>query len=50
MPYDCAEENDGIISHFDENGVPVLLEIVDAQEFVLGSLASIIQNKEVTVP
>ena len=48
-PYDYAEENDGIISHFDENGIPVLLEIMDAKEFVLGSLASIMQNKEVTV-
>ena len=49
-PYDYAEENDGIISHLDENGIPVLLEIMDAKQFVLGSLASIMQNKEVTVP
>ena len=48
--FDYAEENEGVIVHYSKDGVPTLLEIIDAKEFVLNSLASIIQNKEVTVP
>lgn len=48
--FDYAEENEGVIVHYNKDGVPTLLEIIDAKEFVLNSLASIIQNKEVTVP
>ena len=48
--FDYAEENEGVIVHYNKDGVPVLLEIMDAKEFVLSSLASIMQNKEVTSP
>ena len=49
--FDYAEEKDGVIVHYDKDGVPGLVEIRDAKEFVLGSFASIMQNnKEWTVP
>ena len=44
--FDYAEEKDGVIVHYDQDGVPSLLEIRDAKEFVLGSLASIMQNNK----
>lgn len=47
--FEYAEENEGVIVHYNKDGVPTLLEIIDAKEFVLNSLSSIIQNKEVTV-
>ena len=42
--FDYAEEMDGVIVHYDQDGVPGLVEIRDAKEFVLGSLASIMQH------
>ena len=42
--FDYAEEKDGVIVHYDQDGVPGLVEIRDAKEFVLGSLASIMQH------
>lgn len=47
--FDYAEENEGVIVHYSKEGVPALLEILDAKEFVLNSLSSIVQNKEVSV-
>ena len=49
-PIDHAEEEGQVIVHFSQEGEPVLLEILDAKEFVLGSLSSVIQDKEVAIP
>jgi hypothetical protein len=32
------------------DGEPVLLEILDAKEFMMGSLTSLLQEKEVAIP
>lgn len=49
-PVDYAEEAGQFIVHFSKTGEPVLLEILDAKEFVLGSLSSLIEQKEVVLP
>ena len=48
-PIDHAEEKGQLIIHFTENGEPVLLEILNAKEFVINSLTSVIEEKEVTL-
>ena len=47
---DYAEEVEGIITHFDSEGVPVLFEIQGARDFVLGCFTSMVKHQEVTVP
>ena len=47
--FDHAEEADGVIVHFTSEGKPVLLEIQGAKAFVMGSLTSLVENKEVTL-
>ena len=47
---DYAQESDGIITHFTAEGKPVLLEIQGAKEFLLGSLTSLINEQEVSLP
>jgi uncharacterized protein YuzE len=49
-PIDYAEEEGQIIVHFTKDGEPVLLEILDAKEFMMGSLTSLLQEKEVAIP
>ncbi len=49
-PIDCAEESGQIIIHFSKDGEPVLLEILDAREFLLSSLSSLVREKEVSLP
>ena len=49
-PIDHAEEKGQIIVHFTKEGEPVLLEILDAKDFVLSSIASLPQEKEVALP
>ena len=49
-PVDHAEESGPFIVHFSRNGEPVLLEILNAKEFVLGSLASVVRGTESTMP
>lgn len=49
-PIDYAEEEGQIIVHFTKDGEPVLLEILDAKEFVMDSLTSLLQEKEVAIP
>lgn len=44
--FDYAEEKDGVIVHYNQDGIPGLIEIRDAKKFVLGSLASIMQNNK----
>jgi len=49
-PIDYAEEEGQVIIHFTKGGEPVLLEILDAKEFMMGSLTSLLQEKEVAIP
>jgi uncharacterized protein YuzE len=49
-PIDYAEEEGQIIVHFARDGEPVLLEILDAREFMMSSLTSVLQEKEVLIP
>jgi hypothetical protein len=49
-PVDHAEESGPVIVHFSKGGEPVLLEIMNAKEFVLGSLHSVVEGKEATLP
>jgi len=49
-PIDYAQEEGQIIVHFTKEGEPVLLEILDARDFVLSSIASLLQEKEVALP
>ena len=47
---DYAEEEGQIIIHFSQDGEPVLLEILDAKDFLLNSLSSLVKEKEVAIP
>ena len=47
---DYAEEEGQMIIHFSKEGEPVLLEILDAKEFVLNSLSSLVKETEITIP
>ncbi len=49
-PYDYAEEANGVITHFNSDGKPVLLEIQGAKEFLFSSLSSLIHDEEVRLP
>ncbi len=46
---DYAEEEGQMIIHFSKEGEIVLLEILDAKNFVLNSLSSLIEEKEVAI-
>lgn len=47
---DYAEESGPLIVHFTREGEPVLLEILDAKDFLLRSLSSLVKGVEVTLP
>ena len=47
IPFDHAEESEGIITHFSAAGKPVLLEIQGAKDFLLGSITSMVREEEV---
>ena len=49
-PVDHAEESGPFIVHFSEAGKPVLLEILNAKDFVLGSLSSVVKGTEASLP
>ncbi len=49
-PIDYAEEEGQVIVHFAQDGEPVLIEILDAKEFVLNMLSSVMKEKEVAIP
>jgi hypothetical protein len=49
-PIDYAEEEGQMIIHFSKDHEPVLIEILDAKEFVLNSLSSVVKEKEVALP
>ncbi|MCD6100436.1 MAG: DUF2283 domain-containing protein [Candidatus Marinimicrobia bacterium] len=48
-PIDYAEEEGQIIVHFTKKGEPVLLEILNAKEFLLSSLSSLLEEREVGI-
>jgi hypothetical protein len=48
-PIDHAEESGQFIIHFTKSGEPVLLEILDARDFLLNSLSSLVKETEVTL-
>jgi len=48
-PIVYAEESGQLIAHFNEGGKPVLLEILDARDFLLNSLSSLVKETEVTL-
>ena len=47
---DHAEESGQLIVHFTREGEPVLLEILDARDFLLNSLSSVVKETEVMLP
>lgn len=49
-PIDYAEESGQLIVHFTKTGEPVLLEILNARDFLLDSLSSLVKETEVTLP
>lgn len=48
-PIDYAEEEGQIIIHFTKNEEPVLLEILEAKEFIINTLTSLINEKEIVL-
>ena len=48
-PIDYAEEEWQIIIHFTKNEEPVLLEILEAKEFIINTLTSLINEKEIVL-
>ena len=48
-PIDYAEESGQLIVHFTKAGEPVLLEILNARDFLLNSLSSLVKETEVTL-
>lgn len=46
---DYAEEEGQLIIHFSKDSEPVLLEILDAKDFILNSLSSLVNEKEVAI-
>lgn len=49
-PVDYAEEAGQFIVHFDNQGEPVIIEIMDAKAFLLGSLESLMKETEFVLP
>jgi len=48
-PIDYAEESGQLIVHFTKAGEPVLVEILNARDFLLNSLSSLVKETEVTL-
>ena len=49
-PFDYAQEDGGLITHFSKKEKPVLLEIQGAGDFLLSTITSLIEESEVTLP
>ena len=49
-PLDHAEESGPVVVHFSRAGRPVLLEIFNARDFVMGSLSSVVKETEAILP
>jgi hypothetical protein len=50
QPVEYAEESGQFIVHFSKEGQPVILEIMDAKNFLLGSLSSLMKDTEASIP
>jgi len=48
-PIDHAEEEGQIIVHFSKDNEPVLIEILDAKDFLLSSFTSLLKEKELVL-
>ncbi len=48
-PIDYAEKEGQMIIHFAKGGEPVLLEILEAKDFILSSLFSVVKEKEAAI-
>ena len=48
-PIDYAEEEGQVIIHFTKEEGPVLLEILEAKEFIMNSLLSLVNDKEIVL-
>lgn len=49
QPIEHAEESGQFIIHFSADGVPVLLEILNARDFLLGSFGSVLKGTETVI-
>ena len=49
-PFDCAEEVNGVITHYSASGKPGLLEFQNAREFLLSSITNMVNEGEVGLP
>jgi len=47
---DHAEEQGQVIIHFSENNVPVLIEIMDASQFITDAFSSVVKQQEIVIP
>lgn len=47
---DYAEDTGQIIVHFTNDGEPVLIEILDAKEFLLRSFSTVVTDGETALP
>ncbi len=47
---DYAKEEGQTIIHVSKDGEPALLEILDAKDFILNLLSSVVNEKEVAIP
>ena len=50
IPEDHTEESDGVITHLNSGGRPVLIEIQGGMELVLGSITSLVNEEGVRLP
>ncbi len=49
-PFHYGEYNEGVIVHHDKEGKPLLLEILNARQFVMFANASLVTGQEITNP
>ncbi|HHW43247.1 MAG TPA: DUF2283 domain-containing protein [Desulfotomaculum sp.] len=47
---DYAEDTGQIIVHFSKDGEPVLIEILDAKDFLLRSFSTVVTEQEAALP
>ncbi|MBF0539221.1 MAG: DUF2283 domain-containing protein [Nitrospirae bacterium] len=47
---ECVEDKGNFIIHYSKDMEPVLIEILEAKEFLLKIIASIIQETEIVIP
>jgi uncharacterized protein YuzE len=49
-PIDYAEEEGQMIVHYGRDGEPVLFEVLEAKDFLLRALSSVVKEDEVLIP